>query len=423
MTRAAEEPGPTGPVAKVPACRGMRYPFPLLLAHRYLRSKRSDALISALSAMTAIGLALGVAALILALAVLSGFQRHLLDDVIARTPKLEVTLEHGQDAVSTRQRVAEIDGVESVQLLVWGSGWLVDGAEYRPVELVGFEDHLPQWFPRSAPSPAEGSGPGELPAAEGMYLSDVRRLAWGLVPGDDVRIVTPRPMLTPLGRPMPTRREVPLAGSYDAGRSEPEVERVAVPLEIAKTLVGDGDRRLDVELAPGVDEATLAATIGRVTGAEVRTWRDVNRALLFILRLEKSLVFVAVFLIVVVASLALVAALALIQSSKQWEFGVLAALGATPRALRRSFLLLGMELGVIGALVGALVGIGTALLLDRYRVIDLPAGIYIVDHLPFLVRVSDVATVLGCTLVLSWLASRWAARTVATLDPVEAMRS
>jgi lipoprotein-releasing system permease protein len=157
-------------------------------------------------------------------------------------------------------------------------------------------------------------------------------------------------------------------------------------------------------------------------GSVVRTWRDLNRPLLFALRLEKVLMFVAVCLIVLVAALALVADLALIISSKRPEIGILGAMGATPAHLRNAFLLLGALVAGSGMLIGALLGVGTAWVLDRYQLLPVPGRVYFLDYVPFLVQGEDLVMVLAFTFALALGASLYAAQRAAALRPIEAMR-
>jgi lipoprotein-releasing system permease protein len=242
-------------------------------------------------------------------------------------------------------------------------------------------------------------------------------------PGEPLRVASPRPTLTPFG-PQPRVRTLPLAGAYDSGRAQQERERVALPRRIAESLLGGADRRLEVAAAD-LDAALAVAErlpAALPPGAEVRTWKDLNRPLLFALRLEKVVLFVAVFLIVLVAALALVADLALVTSSKRPEIGMLGAMGAAPAELRRAFLLLGALIGGLGTLAGGALGVGGAWALERYRLLPVPGRVYFLDYVPFLVQGRDLALVLGLTLLLALVASYYTARRAAALDPVEALR-
>jgi lipoprotein-releasing system permease protein len=394
-------------------------PFSLLLALRLLRSTRRDAFASFLSAVASGGIALGVAALTLALALLSGFQRALSDEVLARTPGIELTFPAaaGVEAPAAEAEVrAWLVGqpeVVVVQATQRGRGWLVSGARVQPVEVVGFEGELPSFFPAASER------------APGLYLPDAWARAWGFALGEDLEVVAPRPTLGPLG-PQPRSRRLPLVGTYATGRTDRSA-RIAVPLATAQALFGSGDRQLTVTTrdlgAALVLAPRLEAELGRRgLAATVRTWEQLNRPLLFALRLEKTMTFVAVSLITLVASLALVGGLALVIANKRVELGMLRAMGATAGMLRRAFLYLGAMLAGGGALVGGVGGVTTAVLLDRTAAVPLPGGAYFLDHVPFLVRPLDLLAVVMTTLGLALLCTSYGAQRAAALEPVAAMR-
>jgi lipoprotein-releasing system permease protein len=385
-------------------------PFSLYVALRYLKSTRRDAMITFLSATVAGGIALGIAALILALAALTGFQTALRQEILTRTPQIVVELPPETDIETARSAVARLPGVAGVGLLIRGRGWLLAAGRARPVELVGFDGELPLFFPAASDR------------AEGLYVGDQLATIWGLAAGDLVEVASTRPTLSPLG-PQPRVRRLPVHGTFETGRTEQEA-RVALPLAEAASLLGTADIRLTIATS-GLEEALLLAP--RVEsvmpeGAVIRTWQDFNRALLFALRLEKGLMFVAVFLIVVVAAMSLVSDITLILASKLPEVGMLGAMGARPRELQRVFLWLGGSLVAAGTLLGIFVGIGGAWILDRFHLLSLPSQVYFLDHVPFLVRFADVFWILLATVVLTMGCSLYAARKAAALRPVEALR-
>lgn len=389
-------------------------PLPVTLALRYLRSTRRDAFASFLSAVAALGIALGVTALVLSLAVISGFQEALRAELLGRTPQLLVDLPPGLGlgaAQAAREAVRRVPGVTGAQLQVRGGGWVVDQGKVHAVELIGFEGRVPRSFP------------GAAGGREGLYVPASLAARWGLAPGRGLSLVSPRPTLTPLG-PQPRLRTLPLAGTYRSGRAQEDRERVALPRAVAETLLGGAERQIEVAAA---DLDTATAVGARLppllpAGSEVRTWKDLNRPLLFALRLEKVMMFVAVSLIVLVAALALVADLALIISSKRPEIGMLATMGATPAALRQAFVLLGGLVAGSGIALGTLLGVGGAQVLDRYRLVQVPGRVYFLDYVPFLVKPLDLALVLLLTLALALGSALYAAQRAATLDPIQALR-
>lgn len=388
-----------------------RIPFPAYLALRYLRSTRKDAFVTFLSAVAAGGLAVGVTFLILSLAAISGFQNVLRAEILARTPQIEVEVPPELDAAVVREAVAGVDGIVSVQVVAHGSGWLLAEGKVQAVALVGFEGTVPPSFPDAAGGPP------------GLYIPSALAARWGVKPGDPIAVASPRPTLTPLG-PQPRVRSVPLAGTHRSGRTQEERERAALPLDVAVTLLGSGDRRIEAAAADLDAAVAVARKVAAVVppGCTVSTWQDLNRPLFFALRLEKAMLFVAVSLIVLVAAFALVADLALIIASKRAEIGTLGTLGATPRTLRRAFVLLGGLISGLGVTVGTLAGAGGAWWLDRYRIVRVPGQVYFLDYVPFDVQPADLGLVLLVTVALALAAAAYAAQRAAALEPLEAIR-
>lgn len=388
--------------------------FPPSLAFRYLRSTRRDAFVTFLSAVAAGGLALGVAALILALSALSGFHDVLLDEVRSHTPDLEVTPASAADLGTVAVAVRGEPDVVFEQQIVQGRGWIVSADRIRAVEITGFEKRLPASFPRTAEAPTEGS--------EGLYVGDTLMTVWGLEPGQIVEVASNLPTLTPFG-PQPRMHRLAVAGAYEAARTDEE-ERIAVPIGVAESLFDRPARRLEVELDSDASPAAVARRLRSVlpAGSEVSTWRELNKPLLFALHLEKSLMFVAVSLIVLVAALALIADLALIVSNKRPELGMLGAMGASASQLRRAFLWLGGVLAAVSTALGAGVGVAAAVVLDRTRLLSLSGNVYFIHYVPFHVRPLEVAEVVLLATALSIGGSLFVARRAATLDPVEALR-
>ena len=405
--------------------RAWALPFPLLLAARYLRSGRRDAFVTLLAALAVGGIAIGTSALVVVLAALSGLQSFLRDDVLTRTPQIEITLPSGWDpaaAETLMQRLRAVAGVRSLSRVLRGRGWVRVGSGVRAGEMVGYEGSLPAFFP--APEPARGPG-GEPPPAAGLWVGSAPAAAWGLEAGEPVELISPRPALSPFG-PVPSAVRIPFAGTYRTGRTEqPDELRLALPLAAAVRLFGSQGMRLSVETA-GLSEALMVAD--RLlpmlpAGAHLATWRELNRPLFFALRLEKSVMFVSVFLIVPVAAMALVTALTLLVAAKRGEIGMLRAMGATAGDMRRGFAYLGLAIGAAGVLAGMGLGATAALVLDRWRLVSAPGNVYFVDHLPFRLEIGDLLIVALSTGGMTLLATLVAARRAAAFEPVEALRA
>lgn len=390
---------------------GRELPFALGLALRYLRSTRKDAFVSFLSIVAALGIGLGVAALVLALAALTGMQEALRGEILSRTPALAVTPGSRADGEAIRRRLLSESGVTGVQATLGGRGWIVASGRAIPVTVTGFEGELPSGFPD--PTAHES----------GLYLGRDEAARLGLGPGSIVTIASPRPTLSPFG-PAPRTVSLPLVGTFRSGRAEP-VARAALPLDRAERLFGDDRPQRILAMMADLDVALEVAErlrAGLPATAKVETWRDFNRPLFFALRLEKSVMFVAVSLIVLVAALALVADLSLIAANKRRELGLLTAMGASAKQLRRAFFWLGAILGGTGAVVGAALGAVTAWWLDRTRALRMPSDVYFLDYLPFSIPVSDILTVLAVTLALALVCAVLGADRATRFEAAEALK-
>jgi lipoprotein-releasing system permease protein len=349
-------------------------------------------------------------ALILALSALAGFQSALRREILTRTPELEVEVADRLAAVAIRDRLAGLPGVRSAQITSQGAGWLVYGGSIRPVSMLGFEGPVPVIFPGVAGRP------------NGLYVTDALADTWILEPGDVVEVASSRPTLTPFG-PQPRVVRLAVTDSFASGITE-QRDRIALPLAAAEVLFGSREYRVLVETGD-LDSALSIASILRSEhdgSMRVRTWQDLNRALFFALRLEKTLMFLAVLLIVLVAALALVSDVHLIIASKRREIGILGAMGAGRSTIMRAFALLGAVLGLAGVAAGGALGTALAWVLGHYQLLRLPASVYFLDYVPFELQLGDVALVLSSAFVVASLAAAWGARSAATLLPLEALR-
>ncbi len=389
----------------------MSLPLPWLLALRYLKSTRREAFVTFLSTLATGGISLGVAALILILAGLSGLQHFLRQDVIDRTPHVQIELPPDSDATAFATQLGGLPEVVEATQILRGRGWLRLGNRVLGAEMIGFDGSLPRIFP-------DPNGEGE-----GLYLSETVAAAWGIEAGELADLVSPRPTLTPFG-PQPRVQALRVAGTFRSGRTEDGQQRLALPLAAARRLFGDRQVRLELRAISLEAALKLAEALPSMlpAGSRVRTWEDLNRGLFFALRLEKALMFVSVFLIVPIAAMALVTVLALLISSKRSEIGMLQAMGATHRELRRTFLILGSLLAGFGLAMGGGLGLLGAEILDRYRLLTPPGDVYFIDHIPFLVEAQDLFTIVSLTLLLTLVSTLFAARRAGAMRTVEVLR-
>jgi lipoprotein-releasing system permease protein len=349
---------------------------------------------------------LGVAALVLSLALLSGFQDHVVGRLAEEAPHVLVTpsgradFEAGEGVAS---RLASLPGVASVTPVVRGRGWLTVRGQAIPVALAGRE------------------------GAEGITLDPSQARQLSALPGEDVTIVSSRTRLSPLG-PVPVTASLQVARVAAAGTGRRQPEAI-VPAGAARRLFGlaeGGATGFEVRLADPEEAAAVAGRAREVLGASstaTTTWREANRPLLLALRLERVVLFATVFLVVVVAGLNLAATSAVLAATRRGDAAVLTVLGATPRALARVFLLAGLFLGVAGTATGLLLGAAVAVVLDVTRAIPLPAQLFALAHVPFKPGARDLLSVGVFSLAWSFLSALVPARMAARVDVTEALRA
>jgi len=388
--------------------------FETMVALRYLAASRRRAHVALISTISMLGLAVGVAALIISLSLLSGFQDRIRSQMAQRTPHVRVSPARGPilaEPDRVRQALASLNGVVSVEPAIEGRGWASGSA---------IESTLPIRY-RNAPE-------GELRALDGgpppTRVSAAVATRTRTAPGDLLRVTSSRTRLSPLG-PLPVAIVFRIADIRRAAALEktPDLE---IPEDAARVLAGlpSGARAYEARLADPARAEMAARAVSLLLGPSyrVQTWRELNAPLSFALRLEKGVIFATVALVIVVAALNIVSNIALTVVEKKRDLGVLTSLGATPASLARIYLTLGALIGALGTALGVAIGVSASLLLDRYEVVTLPADVYLLTHVPFAVHPREVALVAAFALATAVAAAALPARAAARLAPGEAIR-
>jgi lipoprotein-releasing system permease protein len=224
---------------------------------------------------------------------------------------------------------------------------------------------------------------------------------------------------------MPRQRRLKVVGVFRLGLFEFDQAYGFVTLETAGRLVGKVEPdHIELRVRNIYDAPSIADGITRQAGAEylAQDWSDLNRSLYSALWLEKVAISIAIGLIVMVAALNIVASLILLVMEKSRDIAILKTMGSSATSIRRIFMLQGLVIGVVGTVCGASVGVLLATILDRNRLIRIPADVYQLSHLPFTVVPSDVAAVVAAALVICFVATIYPSRQAAKLDPAEALR-
>lgn len=404
--------------------------FASWMALRYLRSPRKPALLRLVSWLAVLGVAAGVVALEVALAMNTGFRRTLTERLLELTAHVNVkpaNQEGIRDWRSLADRLAQLPGVRVVSPALYNTVLLAANGQARGVVLKGVDPAREQQADRALAHLVAGSArfapdAEQVPAVViGRVLAEQMRLRVG----DYLTLTSPQGTLTPLGL-VPRAARFRVAGIFDSGFYDFDANWVLVTLSAAQQLAGIGDvvGLLEVRLREPDRAPAVAQQIERLLGArfQTTTWIEENRALFRALRLEKLVTGLFIGLITFVAGLNILVALTLAVAERATDIAVLMALGARRAQVRSIFLWEGLWVGGVGTLVGSLVGYGGCWLADRWRLVPLNPEIYSISYVPFSPSLRDAVGVTVLALTVSVLATIYPARAAARLQPVEILR-
>ena len=406
-------------------------PFEVFLALRYLRARGHRANLSLFVWIGVGGVFLGVSALIVVLAVMTGFQDGIRDRIIAANPHILIFEGGGRgmrDAPALLERVRDVPGVRSVapfvmqQALFTVSGGGATGGLVRGVDIASesVRKDLTRQIKMGSLEPLGRSG-GEPAIILGRELA--RTL--GVIPGESVTVISPQGALTAVGM-VPKMRRFTVAGTFEVGMYEYDSSLAYVSLGAAQEFAGLGDRvtGIEVKLRDPFEAKTVARAITQRLGFPylLRDWMEMNRNLFNALQLEKLALFIIVTIIVLVAAFAIIGHLILLVAEKRKEIGILKAMGAPAGSVGAVFLSVGMLIGLVGTAAGSAVGLGLIWVQNTYRIIRLAGDVYQIDYLPMKLTWSDFGLIIGATLLISFAFTLLPARRAARLDPVEVLR-
>lgn len=378
------------------------------IARRYLWAARKERHTAFLSIISMLGLAVGVATLLISIALLSGLQGQIKARLIASSPQVLIepagsnTIEGADEIVAAARAM----GGRSVEAVTSGIGWggNQDEGRGRPMRI------------RSDSRAEPGEGPPTIAVTRDFAASVSLDL------GDAITVVAPRTRLTPFG-------PVPVIRTYEIGRLLPVnvAENAAdawLPVEEAASLFATAEGPTSIEIygdATRTDEMQ-AALASRFPAVQVKTWKEINRPLFLALRLEKIVMFATISLIIFVAALNLISSLSMLIMEKRPAVGVLRTLGASDRSVLLIFLQVGLLIGITGTILGNVIGVGFSWAANRFQLVPLPRDIYFVPYLPFELDAVDVIGVNVVAILLSVLATWYPARVASRLDPIAAIR-
>lgn len=405
--------------------------YELFLALRYLRARRKQAFTSIVTAVSVLGIAVGVCALVIALALLTGFQQDIQTKILGANAHIVIWQSGGlpvEDWPAVLEAAADVPGAVSTAPAILQSVMLDSGLGPSFANIKGIDVELELTTTELLDSIVEGGVEGLMDESEGPGIILGRDLAQSLLVrvGDGVRLITPSPRtLMPMGIGIRTRN-FRVAGIFEAGMYEYDNTWALIDLEQAQDLFDMGTTVSLVEMKVEdifATESVMENVRERLgEGYFVMDWREMNRVFFSALRLERLAMFVTISLIVGVAALNIIATLVLLVMEKNRDIGILLSMGATRRAILWIFMLQGLIIGLLGTIAGLAFGIGLSWVFDTYQLISLPEQVYYLSHVPFLIRPADFVVVGLMAVAVSFLATIYPAWRASRLDPVEALR-
>jgi lipoprotein-releasing system permease protein len=408
-------------------------PFERMVAFRYLKARRHEGFISLITFISLIGIALGVATLIIVMAVMNGFRADLHKQVIGLNGHMNVFAYAGPmtDYESAASQIRLLPGVTRVGPTIEGQGLITGRGSPRGVMVRGVQ---PEDI-RTKPTLSEKIISGSLTDFGGTNIAIGTRLASMLAArvGDTLTLVSPQGRATAFGS-SPRFASFTIAAVFDVGMYTFDSGYIFMPLSTAQAFYNMPERVNALEvLVDDLNNLTpvkLAITEAGQGAWRVLDWKEQNASFTNALEVEKNVMFLILSLMTGIAALNIISGLYMLVTSKARDVAIMRTMGASRGMILRIFLLTGASIGIIGTLIGLALGVSFAENIDRIKkLIESMSGatlfspeVYFFTRLPAIIDYAEVAQVVGMALVLAFLATIYPAWRAAKLDPVEALR-
>jgi len=403
--------------------------FEYFIGRRYLRTGQGQGFISLITLLSIAGVALGVMALIVVIAVMAGFESDLKSRILGVESHLIIS-RSGEDITDygpVIDYIKKVDGVESAapyidsQTMLRSSrsvyGAVLRGIDPRsPVKIAGNPDK--EILEKMSEPDIKGSIPG-------IILGKELALNLGVFQGDSLYLISPRGIVSPVGY-MPSMKKFEVIGIFESGMYEYDGAMAYISLNQAQKILRMGKKITGIQIR--VKNIDHAANIGKKILAhlgnsyEAKDWMQMNLNFFSALKLEKTAMFVILSLIVLVAAFNIASSLTMIVMEKTRDIAILKTMGATDKSIRKIFVFKGMAIGCCGTFLGVSLGTLLCFLLSRYKFISLPPSIYYITDLPVQLEFFDVLIISVSAIIICFLATILPSNQASALDPIEAIR-
>jgi lipoprotein-releasing system permease protein len=408
--------------------------YETFIGRRYLRAKQKQAFISLITILSIAGVAVGVMALIVVIAVMTGFEADLKTRILGGQPQV-IIMRHGGPFNNYRQVLQEVEktpGVEAATPFIYAqimlrSKYGASGAVLRGIDPDSAGRVMKTLQHVNLPSSSDESpSTGSSPAIPGIVLGRELAKNLGVVEGDVIYLISPRGMISPIGH-VPSMKQFEVSGFFESGMYEYDQTFAYINIKDAQKILrmGDSVTGLDVRVNDIYQAREVAQRIADKLGFPywARDWMQMNHNLFKALKLERRVMFIILTLIILVAAFNIASSLIMMVMGKTKDIAILKAMGATEGSIRKIFVFNGMVIGTLGTLIGLGLGLLICTALKHYNIHELTGDIYyFTTKLPVKLELNDVVSIIVAALVICFLATLYPARQAAKLNPVDAIR-
>ncbi|MBC2715078.1 MAG: lipoprotein-releasing ABC transporter permease subunit [Desulfobacteraceae bacterium] len=407
--------------------------FEYFVGGRYLRSRHKHAFISFITFLSMAGVTVGVMALIIVIAVMSGAESYFTSQILGVESHI-IIRRHGGTIADYEGVIHQVEseaGVQSAAPFVYSQVMLrsssgISGAVLRGIDpyadgspIKGYDKE--SLIEKIRPQVTADSGI----LSPGIILGKELALTIGAAAGETIYLISPKGMMSPIGH-MPTMKRFEVTGIFESGFYEYDASLAFIHLKTAQKLIKIGDSVSGIGVR--VDDIYRANEISQMILADLGfpywtvDWMQMNRNFFSALKLEKKAMFVILTLIIMVAAFNIASTLIMMVMGKTQDIAILKAMGATDRSIWKIFVFKGTVIGLIGTVSGVVLGILGCVVLKYYKFIELPGDVYYFTSLPVQLEFLDVFLIVSAALAICFISTLYPAYKASKLNPVEALR-